>query len=263
MPPNPGRTITGLPGFFYDSSMARRTLSLIFALSLVALISLASAFLIITQPAEVGDVASVEASLSDWPATTPPAPLPTSGDSSGDSRPLSPTVPIRSGVLTEASASDGIVPVTLKVGSIEVDAPIVPTGVNQRTGQMAVPGNVRDVAWYQFGSRPGESGSAVLAAHVDLASRGPGVFFNLRNVDAGDLVEIGFSDGSVRVFRVEARTIYGKEELPLDTIFAKEGSPVVTLITCGGGFSESSGSYDSNVVVYAVPVSQPDHESAG
>jgi len=262
MPTNPGRPITGLPGFFYDASMASRTLALIFALSLVAVISLAATYLIITQPAEIGDVAAVEASLAGRPAAIPPVPTTTSGDVSGNSWPPPVTVPVRSGVLTEIPASDGIVPVTLEVSSIDVDAPIVPTGVNRRTGQMAVPGNVRDVAWYQFGSRPGESGSAVLAAHVDLASQGPGVFFDLRYVEAGDIVEIGFSDGSVRVFQVEARTVYGKEELPLDTIFAKEGSPVVTLITCGGGFSESSGSYDSNVVVYAVPISPPDLESA-
>lgn len=65
---------------------------------------------------------------------------------------------------------------------------------------MAIPSNVRDVAWYEFGSRPGEGGSAVLAAHVDLASQGPGVFFNLRDVDPGDFVEVEFSDGSVTGF---------------------------------------------------------------
>jgi len=36
------------------------------------------------------------------------------------------------------------------------------------------------------------------------------------------------------------------------------GSPVLTLITCGGSFSESTRHYDSNVVVYAVPVRLPE-----
>ena len=157
---------------------------------------------------------------------------------------------------------DAVVPVALKVNSIDVDAPIIPTGVDLLTGQMAVPGNVRDVAWYEYGSRPGESGSSVLAAHVDLASQGPGVFFNLRDVSQKDLIEIEFSDGSMSLFRVEARTVYQKDELPLDKIFARSGSPVLTLITCGGGFSESSGSYDSNVVVYAVPIPDRDIGSA-
>ena len=167
-----------------------------------------------------------------------------------------------SGALTDAPVPDRPVPVALRVNSIDIDAPIVATGVNPRTGQMAVPRNVRDVAWYEHGSRPGESGSSVLAAHVDLASQGPGVFFNLRDVSQKDLIEIEFSDGSVSLFRVEARTVYQKDELPLDKIFARSGSPVLTLITCGGGFSESSSSYDSNVVVYAVPIPDRDIGSA-
>ena len=174
-----------------------------------------------------------------------------------------PSIPVSPGVLPDLPEDDPILPVGLRLSSINVDAPVVPTGVNQRTGQMAVPSNVRDVAWYEFGSVPGERGSAVLAAHVDLASQGPGVFFNLRTVDEGDIVEVEFSDGTVSVFKVEARTVYQKDELPLETIFAREGAPVLTLITCGGGFSESSGSYDSNVVVYAVPIADRDLGSAG
>lgn len=242
--------------------MTRQSLTVIFAISLVTLVAVVAAFLIISEPATVGDVGSIEASLSrpELPTTTTPEPT-------GAERPINngttPSVPIRPGLLPDLPAGEPVLPVGLKLDSIGVDAPIVPTGVNQQTGQMAVPGNVRDVAWYEFGSRPGEEGSAVLAAHVDLARQGPGVFFNLREVDAGDIVEVSFSDGSVSVFRVEARTVYQKDQLPLDTIFARAGAPVLTLITCGGGFSESSGSYDSNVVVYAVPIAARDLGSIG
>jgi LPXTG-site transpeptidase (sortase) family protein len=243
--------------------MSRSTLKAVFAISVVTLIAVAAAILIIVEPATVGDVGSIEASLSkpELPTTS------TSGHSEGD-RPITgdgedPSVPVRPGVLPDLPAEDPILPVGLRMSSIDVEAPIVPTGVNQQTGQMAVPGNVRDVAWYRFGSRPGEPGSAVLAAHVDLARQGPGVFFHLRTVDEGDVVEVEFSDGSVSVFRVEARTVYQKDELPLEKIFAREGTPVLTLITCGGGFSDSSGSYDSNVVVYAVPIGDRDLGLAG
>jgi LPXTG-site transpeptidase (sortase) family protein len=244
--------------------MPSNTLKAIFAISLVTLIAAVAAYLIVTEPDTVGDVGSIEASLSEpaLPTTSAPDPQPTvapppDGEDGGSSIPVSP------GALPDLPEDDPIVPVGLRLGSINVDAPIVPTGVNQRTGQMAVPSNVRDVAWYEFGSVPGERGSAVLAAHVDLASQGPGVFFNLRTVDEGDTVEVEYSDGTVSVFRVEARTVYQKDELPLETIFAREGAPVLTLITCGGGFSESSGSYDSNVVVFAVPIADRDLGSAG
>ncbi|MDF1595298.1 MAG: class F sortase [Acidimicrobiia bacterium] len=241
--------------------MSRRTLTYAFTISLITLMAVAAMFVGTGRSGEAGDVAAVEASLGHPVASTTPstatsttAGLPPPSDAV---RPSS-TVPIWPGRLSDTQVEEAILPVVLTVGSIDVEAPIIPTGVDARTGQMAVPRNVTEVAWYEFGPRPAESGSAVLAAHVDLANQGPGVFFRLRDVDPGDIVAVGFSDGSVRRFRVEARTIYQKDELPLDTIFAREGSPVLTLITCGGGFSESAGSYDSNVVVFAVPI--PDRE---
>ena len=149
------------------------------------------------------------------------------------------------------------VPIGLVIDRIEVDAPVVPTGVDSDSGQMAVPSNVDDVAWYRYGSSPGAPGSAVLAAHVDLASQGPGVFFELRTLEPGDVVTVDYDDGSSRRFVVEARTIYTKDELPLDAIFARTGDPVLTLVTCGGAFNETAQNYDSNVVVYAVPNDVP------
>ena len=244
--------------------MSRNTLKAIFAISLVTLIAAVGVYFIVTEPDTVGDVGSIEASLSEpvLPTTTS-MPDPQTAEVPPDVENGRPSIPVSPGLLPDLPVDDPVIPVRLEISSLGVDAPVLPAGVNQRTGQMAVPSNVRDVAWYQYGSVPGESGSAVLAAHVDLASQGPGVFFGLRTVDDGDIVEVEFSDGTVSVFRVEARTVYQKDELPLDTIFAREGSPVLTLITCGGGFSESSGSYDSNVVVYAVPIADRDLGSAG
>ena len=73
-------------------------------------------------------------------------------------------------------------------------------------------------------------------------------------MEAGDLIEVAYEDGTQTTFRVVARVRYGKSELPLDAIFAREGPPVLTLITCGGSFNRTSRSYDSNDVVYAVPL---------
>jgi hypothetical protein len=145
-------------------------------------------------------------------------------------------------------------PVALRIDGIEVAAPVAAFGVDRRTGEMEVPGNVREVAWYRYGPSPGQAGSAVLAAHVDLASQGAGIFFRLEELEPGDLIEVEYEDGTTGMFAVEARVRYPKSEIPLDVIFATEGPPVLTLITCGGGFNPSIQSYDSNVVVYAYPV---------
>ncbi|MDJ0925263.1 MAG: class F sortase [Acidimicrobiia bacterium] len=143
-------------------------------------------------------------------------------------------------------------PVGLRIDALEVDAPVVPYGVDE-SGQMDVPDNVTDIAWYEFGPRPGQAGSAVLAAHVDLESQGPGVFFDLKTLEEGDRVTVVNDDGTEESFIVFARVVYDKDELPLDVIFSREGPSVLTLITCGGGFNSRLSSYDSNVVVYAIP----------
>ena len=77
------------------------------------------------------------------------------------------------------------------------------------------------------------------------------MFFRLGDLEPGDLIEVLYDDGSELAFEVQARALYPKEELALDVIFSKEGAPVLTLITCGGGFDPGAARYDSNVVVYA------------
>jgi Sortase domain len=211
------------------------------------------------QRAAEGDVAAVEQSLrspapptteESEPVATLPEPAP-NDDELGKPRPL--WQPNAESLLIASPGSTFPSPVTLRIPDLKVDAPIEAYGVNSRTRQMDVPHNVTDVAWYRFGPTPGQAGSAVLAAHVDLEGQGPGVFFRLGDLEAGDLIEVLYDDGSELAFEVQARALYPKEELPLDAIFSKEGPPVLTLITCGGGFDRDVARYDSNVVVYATP----------
>lgn len=157
--------------------------------------------------------------------------------------------------LTEVNQVDeGPYPTRLRIPGIFVDAPVERYGIDSATGQMDVPSNVTDVGWYEFGPKPGQPGSSVLAAHVDLEGQGPGVFFDLQTLLPGDEIEIQYDDGRTKIFKVDASTTYLKEELPLDAIFSRDGPPILTLITCGGGFNSNVGRYDSNVVVYARPV---------
>ena len=207
----------------------------------------------------IGEVEAVEQSLrSPAPPTTvgsePVATLPEPEPADDESGQLGPRwQPNAESLLIASPGSTFPTPVTLRIPDLTVDAPIEPYGVNSRTGQMDVAPNVKDVAWYRFGPSPGQAGSAVLAAHVDLKGQGPGVFFRLGDLEAGELIEVLYDDGSELAFEVQARALYLKEELPLDAIFSDEGPPVLTLITCGGGFDSGAARYDSNVVVYAAP----------
>lgn len=215
---------------------------------------------VLTGDTDAGDSRAIESALTSQAERSPP-PVASPGPVATIASQREPDpVPLwsanESSHLEDLTGSKRI-PVGLTIESLQVDAPVEPYGIDERTGQMAVPRNARDVAWYEHGPSPGESGSAVLAAHVDLKSQGPGVFFGLRELDPGETIVVTFDDGTSQPFEVRARDTYQKEELPLDAIFSREGPSVLTLITCGGGFSASSQSYDSNVVVYATPISGP------
>lgn len=143
-------------------------------------------------------------------------------------------------------------PVGLVLPSLEIDAPITPVGV-EANGEMEIPG-ASEVGWYRFGPKPGEEGSAVLAAHVDFNGE-IGVFFDLRDGQVGETIDVEYSDGSVRSFVVTERNQFDKTELPFDEIFRRDGAPSLVLITCGGDFNPSLRSYEDNVVLFAEPVS--------
>jgi sortase (surface protein transpeptidase) len=166
-----------------------------------------------------------------------------------------PRVAVHGARLSEvATTENDPVPVRVQISAIGLRAPVIPVGVAAGTQQMEVPESVRTVGWYRFGPSPGQPGSAVLIGHVDTRSQGAGAFFGLRKLREGMTIRVGLSDRSWLRFRVVARRHYGKADLP-GNLFARAGSPMLALITCGGSFDPSSHTYSDNVVVYALPAS--------
>jgi LPXTG-site transpeptidase (sortase) family protein len=148
----------------------------------------------------------------------------------------------------------GAPPVSVSVGSIGVrDSPIVGVGVDAK-GAFAVPG-VREVGWYEFGPRPGDPGSSVLAAHIAFDGV-DGVFRRLASTKVGGDVVVRFVDGSSAAFVVTSVERIDKDELPAE-LFATSGPAQLVLISCGGAFNRDRQSYEDNIVVMARPVAQP------
>jgi hypothetical protein len=171
---------------------------------------------------------------------------------SGQSDPVGPPdITVTSGLLSELPVPAQAAPVRLRLPDLGIDAPIAAVGYDR--GEMEIPARADTVGWYRYGAAPGSPGSAVLAAHVAWGGQA-GVFADLRLVEVGAVVEVDFSDGATRRFRVAALASYDKQGLPVQEIFRREGDPVLTLITCGGAFNPSLRSFEDNVVAYAVPV---------
>jgi sortase (surface protein transpeptidase) len=109
-----------------------------------------------------------------------------------------------------------------------------------------------DVAgWFPGAAAPGEQGPTVIAGHVD-STRGPGVFYALKDLVRGDQVQVGRSDGRSATYRVTNVLTVDKDRFPTQQVYGPTAGPELRLITCGGSFDRASGHYQRNVVVSAV-----------
>ena len=193
-------------------------------------------------PDAVGRVLSGSVSEDPEPPTLPTRP-PTDASKPTD---------LGSALYDPAEHKDAAPPIWLTVPSLGIDkAPVVSVGVED-DGEMEIPDG-DEVGWYRFGSAPGQSGSAVLAAHIAYEGV-DGVFRELAQLPAGETFTIGSADFTERSYQVESVEQFSKASLPRGRIFASDGAPVVALVTCGGEFNPSLRSYDDNVVAFARPI---------
>jgi LPXTG-site transpeptidase (sortase) family protein len=158
--------------------------------------------------------------------------------------------------LAEAWPTPQVTPVSnaplarLVIGKIQVDAPVVTLGVDSQ-GIMQSPRSASEVGWYDFTAQPGTGGNAVFSGHVDFVSVGPAVFWDLRKLGPGDLVEVRLADGTAYQYVVVSNVSYPSDDAPIADIVGPTGRDTVTLITCTGTFNREVRQYSHRLVVRA------------
>lgn len=199
-----------------------------------------------------GDLAAAIAADSAEAPTTASTADSTSTASTAPVSPLAALVrPLPSAEYDPSEHQVAVPPVRVSVEGIgATDIPVRAVGL-EPNGEMEIPPE-SEVGWYRNSPSPGDAGSSVLAGHIAFDGR-PGAFRNLVDTEVGALIDVTLLDGTIRSFRVTAVQQFAKDALP-DELFRTDGLPILTLITCGGTFQRSIGSYDSNIVVTAVPV---------
>jgi len=118
-------------------------------------------------------------------------------------------------------------------------------------GVMESPDNAYDTAWYDFSARPGFGGNAVFSGHVDYIRVGQAVFWDLKDLQQGDVIEVRLNDGTTYKYAVSFKQQFDAETAPVSDIVGPTPNETVTLITCGGTFSSATGQYDKRLVVRA------------
>lgn len=143
------------------------------------------------------------------------------------------------------------VPERVRIPALRVDAPLMPLGLEKNGSLAAPPDDARNLAgWYKDGTRPGSTGTAVIAGHVDN-QHGPAVFYGLGSLNKGNTVQVVRTDGATAVFTIDAVEVYTAEAFPDKKVYGAASRPELRLITCGGGFDTKHQHYLGNVVVYA------------
>ena len=142
-------------------------------------------------------------------------------------------------------------PVRLRIPALKVDAKIEKLGL-QRDGTIAVPATTDIAGWYEYGPRPGQPGPAVILGHVD-SQAGPGIFIDLYRARPGTVIRVDRADGSSATYTITQVTKVPKVQFPTDLVYAPTLDPTLRLVTCGGSFDRSRGSYRDNVIAFATP----------
>ncbi|MGW0822867.1 class F sortase [Streptomyces sp. NPDC002845] len=138
----------------------------------------------------------------------------------------------------------------VRIPAIQVDAPVMPVGLDIEGWVDAPPAEDPNLAgWFTGSVSPGEKGTAVVVGHVDN-QQGPAVFYGLGALSKGNRVEVLRQDGKTAVFEIYGIEVFEKHSFPGDRVYGNTGVPELRVITCGGGFSKQNG-YAGNVVVFA------------
>ncbi len=90
----------------------------------------------------------------------------------------------------------------------------------------------------------------LIAGHVD-STTGPAVFYQLRQLQLGDSVEVLGKEGRSLRFIVQRVQAYAKAAFPTAEVYGHTSEPTLRLITFGGRFDRKTRHYIDNVVVFA------------
>jgi sortase (surface protein transpeptidase) len=185
-------------------------------------------FVVQPMPTEVPPLPTAEPTWTPFPTATPPP--------TGTPDPL----------------EEAGLPVQIDIPAIGVTALVEQVGLT-RDGAMDTPKGWMNAAWYSPGFRPGETGNAVIAGHLDSRSGGPAVFWNLSHLQPGDEIMITYERGDRYTFAVQ-----DLEAVPYDiagpalaAIFGASQTSDLNLITCNGLWDRGKATYTQRLVVYA------------
>jgi len=155
------------------------------------------------------------------------------------------------GTDTGAATSTLDEPAYLIIPAIGVNAVVQSIGLSKTgNGDIGIPSNFTDAAWYNRGPMPGSPGIAIIDGHLDGRYIQEAVFYHLGDLTAGESIYVKDRSGVLRRF-----VVIGNERLPYDAdtrmLFVNSGMPRLVLITCAGDWLPDKHEYTDRILVSA------------
>lgn len=145
-------------------------------------------------------------------------------------------------------------PKYIRITSIGVDARIKGLGI-KKDNELAAPKNIFDVGWYDQSSKPGQAGAILLDGHVSGPTQN-GVFYNLKKLTPGAVIEVERGDGQKFQYKVVKSQKYDSDNVDMAAALTPviPGSNGLNLITCAGKFNAEANNYDQRLIVFTVQI---------
>lgn len=204
-----------------------------------------------------GAFVSIQAALTNQAATTQIASISkkvdsgaTDTSSDGDTPP-STTKPSKNALSSYSVAPD--LAKIIRIPSIGVNARVLQVGV-KTDGSLGTPSNVYDTAWYTGSAKPGQPGATLIDGHVSSWTT-HGVFYSIKDLKAGDAIQIVKGDGSLVNYQVAKVQSYDADNVDMAAAMKPiEGTSGLNLITCTGQVVKGTNHFDKRVIVFAKQV---------
>lgn len=128
---------------------------------------------------------------------------------------------------------------------------LIDVGVD-KDGLLETPKQWNMGGWFANSARPGEQGNMVINGHYDDNFGRPAAFWQLKNIQVGDIVFVQDLLSKVYPYKV-TKVFYLSISDPqrLKVLGKQEGKSHLTLITCGGVWISGKNTYSDRLVVTA------------
>jgi LPXTG-site transpeptidase (sortase) family protein len=173
--------------------------------------------------------------------------------------------------LAEAEPAPGPLPVRLIIPRLYIDAPVITETLDENRIPQ-VPDRPDQVGWFDFSAAPGAGSNAVFTGHVDWQTEDrvpiPGVFYRLREMKIGDVIDVTLEDGSSLRYRVTGNVAIPYDDPNVVRVMNPTDRDVITVITCGGSWIKdprkpNGGNYSHRIIVRAERVLDAVEEAGG